>query len=51
MILCHKCKYAMFDYEEYYNTKSKQSFVYDCKKNNDIENSEECEDFIEEQYE
>lgn len=34
---CTECKYAEYDYEEYYGTRQKQWFVCGCKKGYDIE--------------
>ncbi len=42
---CINCKYAVLDYEEYYNTTEKQWFVEGCKK--DMPDAECCPEFEE----
>lgn len=44
---CKNCKYAEFDYFEYYGTDDKNWFVSDCKLDNVPMNAAECEDFKE----
>lgn len=39
---CETCKYALFDYEEYYGTTAKEWFVCGCEKGND---PDECEEY------
>lgn len=41
---CGSCKFAEWDYEEYYNTNSKQWFVCGCEKDSVPENCEDYED-------
>lgn len=41
---CEECKYAEWDYEEYYGTTKKQWFVCGCKLDNDPD-VEDCEGF------
>lgn len=43
---CETCKYAEWDYFEYYGTTQKNWFVEDCEKCNDID-TEDCEDYEE----
>ena len=44
---CINCKYALLDYEEYYNTNATQWFVEDCKKGRDIMSDSDCPDYEE----
>ena len=45
---CYCCKYAVWDYETYYNGTQKQWFVCDCKKDHlGLEENHECEDYKE----
>jgi hypothetical protein len=43
---CTKCKHAIWDCEEYYNTQKKWWFVDGCRKDNE---PEDCEEFEEEE--
>ena len=43
---CASCKYALFDYCEYYGTAEKNWFVDDCKKGADV-GTDECEEYEE----
>ena len=45
MSRCEDCKYAVWDYEEYYGG-AKRWFVDDCKKCNSDDDGE-CDDFEE----
>ena len=45
--ICGTCKYAIFDYEEYYGTTAKNWFVTGCKLDRDTEDDEECESYSE----
>lgn len=40
---CEECKYAEWDYEEYYGTTKKQWFVCGCKADCDPEDCDEFE--------
>ena len=42
---CDDCKYAKYDYEEYYGG-GKQYFICGCKKDGDVENSDECPEYV-----
>jgi len=45
---CINCKYAEWDYFEYYGTTRKDWFVEGCEKCNDIDtDTEDCEDYEE----
>ena len=42
--MCEDCIYATYDYFEYYGG-AKQYFIDGCKKECDIENSDDCEEY------
>ena len=42
---CNTCRFALWDYEEYYNTTDKQWFVEGCKK--DMPDADCCPEFEE----
>ena len=44
---CSNCKYALLDYEKYYNTNATQWFVEDCKKERYIMSDSDCPDYEE----
>ena len=44
---CWRCKHSEMDCFEYYGTTDKEWFVCDCRKCNDIDSEEECEDYDE----
>ena len=48
IMICEDCKYAIWDYEEYYGGQQ-QWFVSDCKKDWPFWLKEDCEDY--EEYE
>lgn len=43
---CATCKYAIFDYTEYYGTTVKNWFVEDCRKSEDF-TADECDEYEE----
>lgn len=45
MTECENCKYALWDYEEYYGTTHREWFVSGCRKG--IELREDCEYYTE----
>lgn len=47
---CRNCKFADWDYEEYYGG-TKQWFVCGCQKDLDIEDGDTCDGFEEEDEE
>lgn len=51
MSKCESCANAVWDYEEYYGTTRKQYFVDGCKLDNELCESGECDDYIEEREE
>ena len=46
MSLCQTCKYAVWDYETYYDG-SRQYFIEGCKKALDEPEGDECEEYEE----
>lgn len=42
---CNTCRFALWDYEEYYNTTYKQWFVEGCKKG--MQDADCCSEFDE----
>lgn len=41
---CDTCKYALWDYEEYYGTNRREYFIAGCKKGMDGTDCEEYEE-------
>lgn len=46
-MICQRCKFAIWDYEEYYNSPDKQWFVDGCIKDCEEPEGNECEEYEE----